>query len=572
MVSLTDMPNTAERARHIHRMARIGWDSLERHRNLRKMLVQAYTGRYYEAHSLKKVKPEPIPVLHWWANAIVANLVYHDPHAMIDSQIPEIRGIARVLAECWDRETEEIGLTQTLRRLTFDGLFGLPVALVGQAGDGEIFCTPISGDKLILDPQATDINGIGFIGDKYVLPLEEMVAELRQAGEVDDAMIEALTLHWDGNWRETVASMSQDDKTHNEVMSLEPMAEVYRLWLPRPRLMVTLPAGDAPVDGFLSMVQYPPNVPDPYITMAFRTVPDNLMPVPLALPVYDLHIAINKQAAKQIVDAEAAKQLGLYPMVSEDDAKRIREAANRDLVGVSDPKAVTEFRYGGADPDAWRTLAQLMDQFNRIGNNPEQLSGMPSGDPTATQAQITAGAIGVGLEDLRSIVQQFGRKIGQAIAWYLWYGDKERVVSFRENGLDMTAMFGAAEKQGIDFEQFDFDVDLYSRAPMSPAARAAALKDAIVSVTLPLAQLGAQQGDRINVAKINQDVLKGMGVKDADEYVQAAMPQQIQPVPMPGGQPGPQGQGGQPMRGPQGMQGPQGEALKRQSQSQEQAV
>jgi hypothetical protein len=205
-----------------------------------------------------------------------------------------------------------------------------------------------------------------------------------------------------------------------ENSDLEDEVEVYELWVPSAKAIVTVPAtDDVSFDDFLRIDDYYGPDKGPYSMLALTPpVPGNPMPIPMVGIWYDLHVKANEMAKKIIEQASRQKDNILYRRAAADDAEELKNAGDGEAIAVDDPNSVTTVSYGGQNNKNEVHLGSLMAWFNMMAGNPEQVGGQRVDAKSATAANILQQNAGVTLEDMKDLVYQWAADEAGRRAWY----------------------------------------------------------------------------------------------------------------------------------------------------------
>ena len=107
------------------------------------------------------------------------------------------------------------------------------------------------------------------------------------------------------------------------------------------------------------------------------------------------------------------------------------------------------------------------------------------------------------VEDMRLQTQEFTRRIGEKLAWYLWYDPLIELPLTKRSarGEEVPVTFSSREREG-DFLDYQFEIVPHSMAPDTPTDRFRRTLEWIERVILPTAELAAGQGETLDAAKL----------------------------------------------------------------------
>ena len=444
--------------------------------------------------------PQPLNLIHALVSAMLPHLLPHRPRAMVRADRAECNAAAERLQRQWNHLAEEIDLAATLRGVVTDALFGAGVMKVGLAATGHSagvlhdpgrpFADRVDLDDYLIDPAAARREQAAFEGNRYRLARRDLLAEDR----FDPAAVERLPV------RSGAAG------------AIEDTVELIDLWLPAHGVIVTL-AGDAAAGGAI-LAETPYDGPErgPYEWLGFHWLPGQLLPVPPVAMVFDLHVMINQVAAKLSRQAQRQKDLVLFDDRVAEEAEQLREALDGEMVGVQNVDRYRQVSFGGANEAGYRHLEFLFEQFRRIGGNADALAGVSAASPTLGQDELLYAGAAARVEDLRSAVVEFTRRVGRKLAWHLW-----------QEPLSGPATAGDLQRRSeADFLEMHFAIEPHSLAPDTPQRRYGRVLEWFQKVLLPTAETAAEQGrplDAVGLARMTAGLLN---LGDADVHLPPA--------------------------------------------------
>ena len=505
-------------------------DRMRPFRRHRLLFLKQYAGPYYSAGAGTAVAdmlgPQPLNMVYSLVSVVLPHLIARSPRAMIRTPLERLRGQAEVFALAWDHLAREIDLGRSLRTVVTDALFGAGVMKVGLAPGAEVeslsepggylhdagqpFADPVDLDDYVIDPAARTREHAAFEGNRYRLPREYVL----ESGLYDRGLAERLTaLHADFG-RQKASEISGGLETDQPVKYLE----LTDLWLPSENVVVTLPGDANGPQGFLREVQWYGPERGPYEMLGFHWVPDNALPVPLVGLIFDLHVMINKIARKLGRQADRQKDLVLFDERVSEEAEKVRDASDGEMIGVQNVDRYSQVSFGGANEKGYEHLEFLFEQFRRIGGNTDLLGGLRPQSETLGQDEMLFANASVRIEDMRLQMQEFTRRIGEKLAWYLWYDPLIELPLTKRTaaGDEVPVTFSARRREG-DFLDYFFDIAPHSMTPDTPTRRFRRTLEWIERVVLPTAQLAAQAGQKLDAVKLARITGDLLNIDEADQ-------------------------------------------------------
>lgn len=256
---------------------------------------------------------------------------------------------------------------------------------------------------------------------------------------------------------------------------LEPYREYIDVWdvyLTDIKTIITIPASE---EGFedeeLDSYVWTGLEGGPYRELDFNTVPDQLMPLAPANLWLDLHNVANRLLNKIIDQAQRQKTVGVYAPGAGDDAKRLVEAEDGEMIRSDRPEATREARFGGADTMNLATFLQIKQLFSDAAGNLDLLGGISPQSETATQDQILNANASRRAEHMIEQFERFAKVVVTDVGFIL-YSDPQRDVLLQlESGFDdrtVSFHWRAADRVG-DFFQHNIDIVPFSTRDKTPA-------------------------------------------------------------------------------------------------------
>lgn len=503
------------------------------------LLRQRVGHRYGERSGTDKI---PLPLMSLATGVYTRSLASRNPRVLATTRWPSLKPYAVQFHLAVNEAIEELNLVETLQTCINEALYGLGIIKVGlcitaddQLGPrhdaAQPFCDAVLLENWVHDHNARSYEEVDFCGDRYRMPLREamsnplfdpsVAAKLRRSDADADN-----TNYTDRNDKSNTLSV-KDRNPHGDE-TFHDTVELWDLWLPKDRLVVTLSA-EQDLDP-LRVVEWEGPECGPYHLLAFTPVPGNIMPLPPAYDWVSLHETVNKLANKAIRQAERQKTVGIYEDAAVDDAQRVRDASDGEFVRVNDVKAVGEMRMGGADAATMAMVENLRGMFSYFAGNIDTMGGLAAQTGTVGQDQLLAQQSSAQVQEMQDRVEKMTTEVVRAIGYYLWTDEETtRALTRTITGTDIefTTYWGPDQRVGA-FLDYNLKVEPYSLRPQSPGDRVQAINSVLAQVIMPLMPLMAQQGLTVDLTALVRTLAQYMDLPELAEIIVPADPKQAE--------------------------------------------
>ena len=519
---------------------RTSYRQLSDFRDMRNAFIRQFTGQNY-VRRLDSA-PSPVNIIELAVKIYLRSLIASDPRCVIQTDIREHKRTAALFTMGMNHLLPKIGLRRTLMRAALNAMFGLGVVKKGIAVAGEVhiggeafqvgqpYAESVDFGDFVFDINATSLEKATYIGDICRLPLKD-VRENERFKKSVRTKVAATSRH---------RTSQNDDKTpgsisgfsNNEDAEYEEFTEICTVFLPCKQRIVILPWGDdnsALTEALLDEEWDGPPA-GPYSVLGFGEVPGNAMPLSPVSAIYDIHRLMNEIMSKLGDQAERQKTVVMYRPTEQDDAKRVKNCKDGDVIPSQDPQATQEVSFGGPHQTSMAFLVWLNDLANRFGGNLDLLGGLSPMADTATQDQILTREASKRLMAMQDEVVLFTKEIITDIAWYVW-DDPLIDLRFMRRipgtmpPVEVRSTFTAADRTG-EFFDYNFDVEPYSLQQLSPAQRLSQIERLMTQFIIPMYPSLQQQGISVNFVKFLEMYKKYGQMIDIDEILEMGPQQQ----------------------------------------------
>ena len=479
------------RPQHLKKLAdaaKASYKQLEPFRQKRLDALRQFVGHHYgNSPAEEKV---PLNFLGQAVRTYVRKLVGRRPRVRASTRFRELEPFAGELKDAINETIEEIKLVSTLEEIVTNALFGVGIAKIGITSTadnvegvlhdtGEVFVDSIDLSDWVHDMNAVRQEAWQFCGNRYKLPRETIMANPYYdvaAKNLVHSTGMSKQLGMDGARRHDAHDIEQGRSQVGDDNDLHDMVELWDYWLPQDGLVLTCTEdspdtplfiadwGDGPEEGM-------------YRWLTFQKVPNCIMPLPPVLDWLDLHELINALARKAGRQAERQKTVLAVAPSAEEDAKRIKNAGDGDIITTQDPTLIKELRFGGADQGTVALMEQLRQHANIQAGNIDSIGGSGPQTSTVGQDKLLHDSASELLTDMQEKAELFMQQVCRDIGYYLFSDPTGvKLIQSRVEGLDLTIpkYWGPDRREGKYF-QYNIDIIPYSPRPQSPEQKLMAL-------------------------------------------------------------------------------------------------
>ncbi len=478
---------------------------------------------------------QPMPLIEMLVSVYARQLASATPQVMVNTKHEELRASADDLQLAINHLIrDEINLADTLRRVAVDALIGVGIVKVGLTTSanseselgylhdpGQPFADCINLENLVVDMSANCWQDAHYIGDTYRVPLEDVVENPDFNTETRKLLSERATRELTREDNRSEQLQTGDDNGMSRDEEFVPLVALMDLWLPRYNLIVTLPADNLGSSTKpLRVVEWHGPEHGPYHILGFEEVPGNLLPLPPATLIEDLHDLSNRLFNKLGRQAERQKTIIGVAAGGDKDAQRVMDAEDGELIPLIDPKNVAEYRFGGMDQGNFGFVVQLRQFASLFGGNLDALGGLSAQSDTVGQDKLLVGNASQRVKDMQDRMVLFTKKLIADLAWYLW---EDPLIDLplvkRVEGTDIAIPFNyTPERREGDFFQYNFSVEPFSMVAQTPTEKATQLVQFITNVLPAILPIMQAQGQTINTEKFFKTLAK-YGLEDLNEMV-----------------------------------------------------
>lgn len=495
--------------------------------------------------------PDRVPVnfLEMALNIYRRQVAARAPRVMVRSKDGDNISFADDLEIALNIAIEDIKFDETMRRWVLEAMFGMGVLKVGLAPSdqreimgfthdpGQPFADVVDFEDFVFDITAKRWDQVQFCGNRYALPLEA-VQDLKMFPKKDLSKYERRTTNEQGDQK--ISNMVDDGGSYGEESYMD-LVELWDIWLPYEGVVATFqtdPNGGLEDREPLRVVEWDGPEGGPYHLLSFGDVPGQIMPLPPAALMIDLHELGNRVFRKLARQADRQKTITLVASANQDDGRRITSANDGDAVAVDRPEATKDVRYGGVDQAGLAFFQQLRQLTSYFGGNLETLGGLNNATNTATQEQLVKSQATMRIADMQERATAASTDVIKAIAFYMW-NDPIRAYRIPKKipNSDMTIMAEMKpEKRNGEFPDYAIEIVPFSMQSRTPSERLQSAMQVMQTYIIPMSSLLQQRGLVPNIEAFLKMSAELSGTPEIMDLVMKVPAQELmQGPPAPGG-------------------------------------
>lgn len=460
---------------------------------------------------------QPINLIDRGISILIPYIASHDPRILVQPRTginnPNIPPFAKTLGLAMRHLLHEIKFaTYTLQPVIQDSFFGMGITKTGiwhshdvKVGGhlhqvGQPYCDRIDIVDYIFDVSARNREEMKYEGHRYRLPANYVI-ESGLFKHIDQLKFDQALLG-DPDVPDWVKNDGNTSFNYNE---LYPTVELIDIWLPDEGIIITIP-NEGQGNRIMRTVEWEGPEGGPFDVLAYKFFPNSVMPIPPVYSWLDYNSTVNRIVGNMRDISEREKTVGVYDLSGADDAEVVKMARHGELIGLNNPEAVREVKFGGFDPQTLPFLQFMLAQYSQTGPNLNLLGGNAPSSPTLGQDQMLMQTAMQEVDQMQTSTYKFVESISRKLAWFLWSDPLIVLPLIREvAGEQYEVEYSESTKEG-DFFDYNFEVEPYSMSRMSPEARYQRILQLVSQVIIPLLPMAAQQGANLNVTNLVKEL------------------------------------------------------------------
>ena len=514
-------------------------------REVRKKLVKDFVGSMYGSSGDSGRQDIIMNLMYQTAETYTMSLAANRPRVLVTAQHTDVTWFAHSFQLGINNLIKEIRLEDTLRKAVMDSFFSMGIVKVYTADAGLVelegedawvdpgkpFAENISLDDFCYDTTASEWRKSSFALNKYRISREKVLSD----GAYNKKVAEELDVvsqypGWNADSGEV--PIREMLKSETQEAGIEPMIDLMDVWLPKDKLVVTLPVGKNTEP--LRVVEWEGPENGPFHTLSLTCeVPDNIMPVSPAMNLKPLHDLINGLLRKQRRQAQRQKDIPFYQAGHQDDARRIEKASDGEWTRVDNPDSVNVMKMGGVDPQNQAFSHSMKDTYDRMAGNLQMMAGLGPQSDTLGQDKLIHGAVTKREANMQYRVVDFTSRICRDLGSLLWQDQVLEIPQdFETSGIKVRADWNPEVREG-DFIDYNFEIEPFSMMYKSPSERMQGISNFVTQIALPMEGMMQQYGGTIDIQELVEMYAELMDMPRLKQIVKFEEPKDDRPGPTP---------------------------------------
>lgn len=512
---------------------------LEPFRANRNESIKQFVGTFYSDNGPEK--DVPMNVIELGVMTYQSLLVASGPAASVSTKHSPLKSEAENYQLALDHLSSDIHLEDTLQRGLLDSMFSMGIFHIAleSTGDVEIdgtwhtasqaFVETIDLDDFVWDMQARRRDQCHFMGHCYEWRKDLLISDVPwiDKEKIEKAKPIGFQAFDEEGTGKAAAIGRGDERTGDNDREVYEMLLLWDIWMPMEGKIFTFLGKGSGISSSGALGElvgerewYGPK-DGPYVFLGFEWVPSNLMPLSPVSTWRPLADQINSSWRKLKYENEREKTVGFATGQAEDDANRVINANDGQVILVNDASAVKEVHFGGVNQAAFAFGVDLLQRWSYFAGNIDSLGGLAAQSDTARGEQLIGQSASRRVTFMANQFRKTVKQIYEHLAWYLCYDPLISIpVTRRVAGtkIEYPSHFTPSEMDG-DYLDYNFDVQPYSLGDQTPQARLGDLQFLFQNFLLPLQQQMQASGLAINIPGLLKLAARLKGTPDLTDLV-----------------------------------------------------
>lgn len=536
---MIDLSNDDKRAR-LFKAIRSSKDALEKHRRVRKLMVEHYCGSWYDSTCPQEDGQILVNLINQTARIYVVALAANNPQVLISTPSTENIAFARRFEVNLNKLISDMTLDKTFRAIVLDAFFCLGCGVVMMRDTdtrfhglleseedvwldpGQPWLNRVSLDDLILDMSAKELTKMRYCGHRYREDYEKVMEEPGYSKKFKDKLKPSSRESFDstGATQEIGTDPSQDD-------DLKDMVWMQDLWIAENNSIVTMACDYPDLEPAIER-EWTGSQAGPYKFLSLGDVPDRIIPSSPAINLFGMHLKQNSLHMRMWNDSEAHRKVNAYPPGASDDAKKLQNAERNSWVRISDPKSINTIEMGGIAQQDLALAAFIQGEYDRFAGNLQAMGGLGAQASTVGQEELIHGQLSKNVADMRMAVVMFASDCILDLGRLMWEDETLELrtsMPVGNSGINVNSSWTPDYRMG-NFEDYDFKVEPYSMVFKTPQQHLQEYFQVLQQIA-PLWPMFQASGASLNVQVLVKEMARLMNKPEIEQLITFAAPAEM---------------------------------------------
>ena len=519
---------------------------MQRQRDEFRELARRIAGNHYSDNGYEF--PILVNLLSMYLAIVGRSLISQNPRFLYSTTERQLRPTVRAMQYWVNAEVDRMRLSEKMQSCVASALCSIGMGMVHlaspmdaarynwgvEAGDPIFSTVPL--ENLVVDMQALDWDELGYIGYKGRYPLYAV-----QHNKFYDRLRKDLPASTQQQFTEQGderASAISRGTFGSYAIEAEDMVDLWHIYSARFRTWFTF--SDAQFEG-ISEDEKPLEEtgfigPDrgPFYPLVYGRVPDNLWPKAPMMDLIDCDEACNTAMRKLADIIDRIKEITLVDGPRNEIGETILRANDGEIHMCPGADSAKQIVFSGQHAQIIDAIGRTFKElFSFVGGNLELLGGRSQQAGTKGQEELLQQNASAGIMDLQDRTHAWVTRIGEAFSWYYWKHPKKVMnAEFAPAGLQEfsvpTPIYPGNHPDSMALRRLGpmpaVRCDPYTLKKQTPDQKAQLLKDFVMQMYAPMAQLFMSKGMDLNIQFIAERMAEYMDSPDLAEALNVSSP------------------------------------------------
>jgi hypothetical protein len=535
---MIDLANDEKRGRLV-KAIKASRDALEKHRRVRKLMVEHYCGSWYDTTTPQEDGKVLVNLLNQTARIYTVAMAANNPQVMVSTPRTEKLPFARRFEVNLNKLISDMNLDQTFRSIVLDAFFciGCGVVMMRDTDTrfhgileseedvwldpGEPWLNRVSLDDLIVDMPAKEISKMRYCGHRYRADYEKVMDEPGYSKKAKDKLRPTSREAFDstGSTRDIGTDPAEDS-------DLKEMVWLQDLWIAENKSIVTM-ACDQDMEPLIER-EWKGSQAGPYKFLSLGDVPDRIIPSAPAINLFGMHLQQNRLHVRMEDDSDSHRVTNVYPPGMEDDAEKLRTAVRNGWYRAKSPEQIKQFETGGIDQRDMAMAQFIQGEYDRFAGNLQGMGGLGAQASTVGQEEMIHGELARNVADMRMNVVTFAAECILDLGHLMW---EDQVLELKtsipvgNSGIEVNSDWTPDYRVG-EFDDYEFRVEPYSMVFKTPEQKLQELFQTLQQLA-PLWPMFQASGATLNAEAIVDEIARLKNRPEFRRFITFANPAEM---------------------------------------------